>query len=110
MSDISSEIHALLRSYVETINVEGMKILEESLKENPSIEFLCEATHKIKGGSGTAGFTELYQVTTSVNDQLKHIREHGGGLNKDIHSQLVQLQIILKNTKPEASTLFGKYM
>lgn len=110
MTDFASEIQALLHSHIEAIIREGTAILEESRRENPSIQLLCEATHKIKGGSGTAGFMDLFQITANLNEEFKRAHKCGGGIDENIRNQLCQLQILLENTKPESSTLYKKYI
>lgn len=110
MSDIALEIRLLLCSCIETIINEGEKIVLESQRSNPSIEFLCEATHKIKGGSGTAGFMDLYRIADSLNEDLKSIRDSGSVIDKNIRNKFDEFQRTLGEVKPESSTLLKKYI
>lgn len=85
-------------------------ILAEAQLKKPSIELLAEATHKIKGGSGTAGFMDVYAVTASLNEAFKKMLKEGGEIDDNIRNQLAQMKTLLENMKPETSELLQKYI
>lgn len=110
MSNLSAEIQAILTSHIATIVGEAQAILEEADRPDPSIAFLSEATHKIKGGSGTAGFMEIFRIASALNDSFKLLVRDGGGMNAEILALLDEFRAAMSIIKPQDSLLWQKYI
>ncbi len=110
MPNISAQIQELLTSHITTIIEEGKGILSEAEQAHPSMVDLSEATHKIKGGSGTAGFMDICEISTVMNDRFKALARDGGDIDDDMKANLEKFRLLLSSIKPEDSALWKKYV
>ncbi len=110
MTDFADEIRDLVETHTQTIIKEAGMIMEETQQPCPDLIYLAQATHKIKGSSGTVGFMELFEAAANLNQSLNQLAVCNARFDDEARELFAEFERLSSDLRPNQSNLWKTYV
>ena len=106
MNDISAGLRTLIEKHVPTLVEEGSVAVNSLRLENPNVQAVKDAAHKVKGSSGSMGFAELSAIALAVEQHFARIINGTEAISDTSHQLIMELEKNLNELSPDKSSLY----
>ncbi len=108
MTSHCDQIRLVLEKHVHSLRKDGTEIFKALQDPAPTRDGIYAMTHKFKGGSGTAGFQDVYKVSLALHRHVAQSTDDILAVDATMLSLAEELQALLADLRPEASALLAK--
>ncbi len=109
LMELKDQIRSVVEKHIPSIKSD-FKRLEEATSEPVQIEEAFQAAHKLKGASGSIGFSEISMIAHKIEDVLSSFNNESiDKFPAEMSQDLAQLRALVSEITPEKSKLIAKY-